>query len=405
MRDIAPFPVTYGECRARFLDAAADAGIVTTAHLLAALGPAGESLAIDVAHVGAERPRRAMVIMSGVHGVEGPPGSTLQTDLLSRVPTPASDEALVLIHGVNPWGMAWWRRQNEGNVDLNRNWNATPGRIHNPAYAELHDLLCPLVDHMPEGDPFVAELVALGERHGLPWMRRAISSGQDSHPDGLYFAGHEEQASTRILRSIAQERLLDVDDLFIVDLHTGHGKWGTATILSRAAAGTDDDRWLRETFDGFPLEIGGDGTDGQVVAKSGQLSIGLEDLIGASTTRSVTFELGDRDDRRRKGRTLGAPSRHAGRSRPRGGSPASPAMQRTNRPRMAAGRARSRTACVRSGDRRVLRLSGSDRQWIVHAVDERQVLDRVAQQLGRERLLRIAGGDVARGRQVLRNAE
>ena len=32
------------------------------------------------------------------------------------------DHAVIFVHTINPYGMAWWRRFNENNVDLNRNF-------------------------------------------------------------------------------------------------------------------------------------------------------------------------------------------------------------------------------------------------------------------------------------------
>ncbi|TGQ05296.1 DUF2817 domain-containing protein, partial [Mesorhizobium sp. M00.F.Ca.ET.217.01.1.1] len=86
--------------------------------------------------------RKLIVLISGTHGVEGPFGSTCQTDWLGqknlrRLP---DDMAILAIHLIDPWGTAWSRRVNEDNVDLNRNfidWSA--GAPVNNGYAGLHD--------------------------------------------------------------------------------------------------------------------------------------------------------------------------------------------------------------------------------------------------------------------------
>lgn len=63
---------------------------------------------------------------SGVHGVEGYAGSAVQNKILDfflETPNMIKDDvAIVIIHVVNPYGMSWWRRWNENNVDLNRNF-------------------------------------------------------------------------------------------------------------------------------------------------------------------------------------------------------------------------------------------------------------------------------------------
>jgi octopine/nopaline transport system ATP-binding protein len=72
---------------------------------------------------------------------------------------------VLLIQAVNPWGMAWSRRQNEHNVDLNRNWRRSQvDPLHNDAYDEIHAVACPDTDDLP--------------RHGCNAERRAGARGR-----------------------------------------------------------------------------------------------------------------------------------------------------------------------------------------------------------------------------------
>ena len=87
-------------------------------------GPLGEELAIDIAWLGAGRPRRVLLHSSGLHGVEGFAGSAIQLQLLDELPRLPEDGAVLIAHVLNPYGMAWLRRVNEHNVDLNRNFLA-----------------------------------------------------------------------------------------------------------------------------------------------------------------------------------------------------------------------------------------------------------------------------------------
>ena len=81
-------------------------------------GPAGETLAIQIALVGASAPRRALIQTSGLHGVVGFRGSAIQLRIMASLSPPAdSGDAMVLVHGINPHGMAWLRRVNENSVD------------------------------------------------------------------------------------------------------------------------------------------------------------------------------------------------------------------------------------------------------------------------------------------------
>ncbi|MEM9564613.1 MAG: DUF2817 domain-containing protein [Actinomycetota bacterium] len=296
------WPLTYVECRERFRRAATEAGAELEANRIDGVGRHGEDLTIDVAQLGSGRPRRVLLVLSGTHGIEGYAGSAMQRDLLAHLAGRdlPDDVAVIVVHAVNPWGMSWWRRANEHNVDLNRNWGAGTGGVERPdneAYAEIHELLCPDGEQAPDGDRFVTELTRLSETRGLDWVRAAITAGQVSHPDGLYFAGRELQPSTRRLDAIATDRLVGAEAVLAVDLHTGHGRWGTSTLLSKAPLGGDDDRWIRRTFADTPIETSG-APEAISATKSGQLAPGLLARLGEGRHRSLTFELGTRSETR-----------------------------------------------------------------------------------------------------------
>ena len=292
-----PLPVRYEDCRAGFRRAATAGGWRLDAIAIPGATPDGGDLTIDVAVLGSATPHRALLVLSGVHGVEGPAGSAMQRAFAATAPGLGSDDAIVLVHGVNPWGMAWWRRQNEHNVDLNRNWPTFAGSRANDAYAELHPLLCPPADADLDDDAFVRTLAELGERRGLPWLRLAISGGQYTHADGLYYGGTTPEPSTAALRTIVSTHLTGVDELLVVDLHTGHGARGAATILSPAPAGSADDAWVRRAFAGIEVEAAG-AAEAVAAPKRGQLAVGVVDRLQPTAGRSVTFEVGTRSETR-----------------------------------------------------------------------------------------------------------
>jgi len=127
------FHATYRDARAAFRRLATSAG-ADEQHVLAV--DAAADLTVDVAvfqGTGASA-SRTVVHLSGVHGVEGHCGSSIQLAWLDkRRATKARAEAegaaaagdaptVILVHVVNPFGMANGRRFNENNVDLNRNF-------------------------------------------------------------------------------------------------------------------------------------------------------------------------------------------------------------------------------------------------------------------------------------------
>src|SRR5262249_49770953 len=115
----------YFAARQRFLEVGNRLGLEQYALPIHAQSPNSEPLTIDITVAGASKPASAIVVSSGVHGVEGFFGSAVQVALLERYASnwqlPAG-AAIIFIHAINPFGFAWQRRFNEDNIDLNRNF-------------------------------------------------------------------------------------------------------------------------------------------------------------------------------------------------------------------------------------------------------------------------------------------
>ena len=118
---VTMFHPTYEDARATFRLMSENAGGVLHAwEIIPPEDGEAEGLTIDAAVFG-DGPK-ALILSSGLHGVEGFAGSAIQLDLIRRgIP---NDIRVVLIHAINPFGMAKIRRVNENNVDLNRNFLA-----------------------------------------------------------------------------------------------------------------------------------------------------------------------------------------------------------------------------------------------------------------------------------------
>ena len=65
------FSEDYIEARAKFIQAAQAAGATITRFALAERGPDGDELSTDVAWLGPPDASRALITISGTHGVEG----------------------------------------------------------------------------------------------------------------------------------------------------------------------------------------------------------------------------------------------------------------------------------------------------------------------------------------------
>ena len=244
------FAATYAEARDRFTHAARDLGLaVERAVHPRASGAAGEELSVDWALAGDANARSLLVLLSGMHGVEGFCGSGCQVALMrDRAVVDAirqSGAAVLLYHAVNPYGFSHLRRTDEDNVDLNRNFRdfARPAPV-NAAYAEVHPFVVP--GTWPPTPENTAALEGYVRRHGVLGLQAAVSAGQAEFPDGLFYAGRAPAWSNTTLREVLAHHGRARERLGWIDFHTGLGPWGhgekiysgpnDATMLARARA-------------------------------------------------------------------------------------------------------------------------------------------------------------------------
>ncbi|MBI2314152.1 MAG: DUF2817 domain-containing protein [Betaproteobacteria bacterium] len=230
------FSPDYATARERFLAAAQSAGARLHTLALDARGPDGSPLSIDIAWLGAPAPSRVFLHSSGMHGVEGFAGSAIQLALLERgLPVPA-ECAVLLVHVLNPYGMAWLRRVNENNVDLNRNFPEAEGDppAASARYRRLDAFLNPPTP--PGADLFFLRAVWLALRFGFRPLQQAIVEGQYEFPRGLFFGGRELQPGPSQYLAFLGTHLRSVKRGFAIDVHTGLGKWGQELLFLRAGA-------------------------------------------------------------------------------------------------------------------------------------------------------------------------
>lgn len=283
------FSQDYATARARFRATALSAGALLDSLPLDAHGPHGEALTIDIAWLGARRPRRVLLHVCGVHGVEAYAGSATQLALLTAPPPLSADHALILIHVLNPYGMAWLRRTNDHNVDLNRNfhldggvWTAAP-----PLYRKLDALLNPASP--PARDAFMLRLAIAGLRHGVPAVRQAIAHGQHRYPHGLFYGGAELQPEPRRLIDWLREHLGAAETVFGVDMHTGLGPYAKDTVIREPGVGVTPAATLSEALQ-RPLL--GDSAAPAAYAIRGSFGAALPQILPQARVEFVLQEIG-----------------------------------------------------------------------------------------------------------------
>jgi len=241
------FSASYQEARTKFLNAAVAANIDISSHRLPTRkGPDGLELFIDVGHRRAQEQRSLLVVISGTHGVEGFCGSGCQVGLLLDEVYRAlpNSVGMVLVHALNPYGFAWLRRVNEDNIDLNRNFQDFSKPLpSSTAYEAVHDALVPLDWDGPFRLSADAEIQKYIQTHGMPAFQAAVSGGQYSRPNGLFFGGTGETWSNIAFRNIISQFLTDrTEKIAIIDIHTGLGPPGYGEPIY---PGTDLAEYLR----------------------------------------------------------------------------------------------------------------------------------------------------------------
>ena len=290
------FASSYVEARQKFSDAATAAG----ARLFAesnehARGPAGEALTTDLAWLGPAEAKRVLVTVSATHGAEGFCGAGVQTGTFL---SGASRElprgsALLAVHAINPYGFAWVRRVTEDNVDLNRNFvSFAPPLPRNEDYDLLADAICPAEWTPSALAAAKAQLDAFGARHGAAALQRAITAGQYSHADGVFYGGAAPVWSHRTMLAIAKRHLAHAERVAVIDYHTGLGPYGHGErIVTHPAASAAFSRARQWYGDNITSTSLGTSRSSEI---SGDLLLGLEEALPQTEVTTMALEYGVR---------------------------------------------------------------------------------------------------------------
>jgi hypothetical protein len=238
------FSNSYAQARVKFLEAAATAGLRIESFAHPLKGRDGEDLAMDIAFDGALDAKHLLIVSSACHGVEGFCGSGVQVFALHdqewREKASAANVAVLYIHALNPYGFSHFRRVTNENVDLNRNFQdftkPLPAATTNVGYASLHELLLPEQwPPTPENIAATADWMAARAQKdsknpdaasGQRAFQEAITRGQYTHADGLFFGGQAPTWSNRTLRTVLKKYASRCEKLAWIDLHTGLGPRG-----------------------------------------------------------------------------------------------------------------------------------------------------------------------------------
>ena len=223
------FYTTYEEIRAHLQELTAGLGVEVSSHAI----DESDGLYIDSFYLPAtEAQTNLIVLTTGVHGMEGYIGATMLDVFFNEV-YPTLDSAgtgVLVVANVNPYGMKYYRRYNENNVDLNRNfildWD-TFDLSSNKEYPKVDTFLGPtgkIGNGLWHEVGFYLSLGKTAITDGADTISDALLTGQYEYPQGVYYGGNGDEASTVYLKDVFS-RCLDssYENIIHIDLHSGYG--------------------------------------------------------------------------------------------------------------------------------------------------------------------------------------
>jgi predicted deacylase len=187
-------------------------------------------LPTHMAWIGSPDASKVIVIVSGIHGVEGHLGHELQMETLHQLQAgqrPWPDHvALMLIHLINPWGFVHHRRCDEAGVDLNRNFIDFSKSPHNEKYSALQSMIF----HHDLEEGFQQQENWKTKQSERVW-EHALTGGQYSDPKGPFYGGTCPSRGRMIIEDLMARYQLKDRDLMVLDLHSGLGEYGLCEAI------------------------------------------------------------------------------------------------------------------------------------------------------------------------------
>lgn len=285
------FSQDYRSARNLILTATKDKNWAHQAYQHPLNGVDGEPIFTDVFRKGPQNASRVLVLNSATHGVEGYCGSALQHQFICDDHALPDDFAVLLIHGINPFGFSHWRRVTEDNVDLNRNFiDFENGSPTNEAYADIDSLLNPT--EMPDGhiDTLMQGVKKLQDDLDYLTFMKTVSGGQYDFPAGMQYGGQAPTWSRQTVEKIWATALSDAKTVLQIDIHTGLGPKALGMLMMAANEDEPHHALMQEWF-GIMLITPRPATAEDVIM-GGYLNGGLEQALPNTRVMPMTLEYG-----------------------------------------------------------------------------------------------------------------
>ena len=223
------FYTEYEDIRSHLQQLSASLGAESYSHAI----DEGDGLYIDTFYLAPSQEQQDLIILTtGVHGIEGYIGSVMLDVFFGEVyPTLDTDHTgILVVANVNPYGMKYMRRYNENNVDLNRNfildWE-TFDLSTNKEYPKVDRFLGPtgkIGNALWHEAGFYLSLGKTAITEGANTISDALLGGQYEYPQGVYYGGTDDEASTVFLKDVFTQCLeSSYENIVHIDIHSGYG--------------------------------------------------------------------------------------------------------------------------------------------------------------------------------------
>ena len=220
---------SYEEIRTHLQELTGELGVEISSYAV----DENDGLYIDSFYLPSTKEKTNLVVLTtGVHGMEGYIGATM-LDVFFQEVYPTLDTAntgVLVVANVNPYGMKYFRRYNENNVDLNRNFILDWDNFDlssNKEYPKVDTFLGPtgkIGNGLWHEVGFYLSLAKTAITEGADTVSDALLTGQYEYPQGVYYGGNGDVASTVYLKDVFSQCLDSAyENIVHIDIHSGYG--------------------------------------------------------------------------------------------------------------------------------------------------------------------------------------
>jgi hypothetical protein len=121
-------------------------------------------------------------------------------------------------------------------------------------------------------------------------LQAAITSGQYSHGDGVFYGGRGKTWSNCTLAELLRVHAGRVKHVAFIDLHTGLGPYGVGEIMSNHAVGEPAFARVTQWFGGEATST--DAGSSSSAPVTGDITLGVQRALPQAEVTSITLEYG-----------------------------------------------------------------------------------------------------------------